>query len=237
VKKGRVRLDRALSKLGVASRAAGRALILEGKVTVGGRVVRDPAIEVVPERGDIVVDGRRARRPPWRTILLHKPRGVVTTRRDPEGRPTVFDLLGPEAAGLVAVGRLDLATSGLLLLTSDTRLADRLTDPANAVVRRYAVTVRGELSDAAAQRMETGLDGLRAQSVTIRKRSGRETHLIVELTEGQNREIRRLCAAVGFEVTKLHRVGFGSLALGDLPPGRWREVTRDELDHRASERR
>ena len=229
-RKGPVRLDRALSKLGMASRAEARTLIAAGRVTVGGRVKRDPAVEVTPERDDIAIDGRTAPRRAWRTIMFHKPRGVVTTRRDPQGRRTVFDVLGLEAASLVAVGRLDLASTGLLLLTSDTHLADRLTDPADEIVRRYVVTVRGSFSDDSARRLETGVDGMRARTVVVRKRSGRETHLIVELTEGKNREIRRLCAAAGHEVIKLKRVAFGNLELGDLQPGQWREVTRAEMD-------
>jgi 23S rRNA pseudouridine2605 synthase len=160
--------------------------------------------------------------------MLHKTRGTVTTRRDPEGRPTVFDALGDEARGLIAVGRLDLASTGLLLLTTDTQLAHRLTDPAAGLVRRYLVTVRGSLADADAAHMMDGVGDLRAESVQVRKRSGRETHLLVELREGKNREIRRLCAAVGHEVSALKRVAFGGLELGDLPPGKWRSVTRDE---------
>jgi 23S rRNA pseudouridine2605 synthase len=224
-----VSLDRALSKLGILSRSEARTRILEGRVTVNGVVVRDPRRPVVPERARILVDAAPARRPAWRTIVFHKPRGTVTTRRDPEGRPTVFDRLADQAQGLVAVGRLDLATTGLLILTTDTQLANRLADPASAVVRRYVVTVRGRLTDDAAQRMRDGIDGLRAESVHIRKRSSRETHLIVELTEGKNREIRRLCQAVGHEITALKRIAFGDLELGTLAAGQWRDLTRDEL--------
>src|SRR5690348_11008493 len=119
-----VPLNRALSKLGILSRAQATAAIVAGRVRVNGKTVTDPAAPVVPERVRIEVDGASRSRAAWRTILLHKPRGVMTTRRDPDGRPTVFDLLGEEAKGLVAVGRLDLATTGLLLLTTDTRLAD-----------------------------------------------------------------------------------------------------------------
>ena len=224
----RVRLDRALSKLGFASRSDARGLILAGRVSVAGRVVRDPAAEVVPEAARIAIDGRGPGRTRQRTIVLHKPRGVITTRRDPEGRPTVFDLLGDEAEGLVAAGRLDRATTGLLLLTTDTQLANRLTDPANGYVRRYIVTVRGALTDEAAREMEGGLGGMKAHSVAIRKRSSRETHVTIELTEGKNREVRRLCAASGHEVTRLKRVAFGPIELGDLRPGAWRELTERE---------
>ena len=229
VRDGRVPLRRALSKLGISSRSDAEVQILAGRVAVGGVVVRDPGRLVVPERDRITLDGALARRKAFRMLLLNKPRGTVTTRRDPEGRPTVFDLLGDDGRGLIAVGRLDLATTGLLLLTTDTQLAHRLTDPASAVVRRYVVTVRGNLSDEEADRMVRGIEDLRADSVLVRKRSGRETHLIVELREGRNREIRRLCASVGHEVTALKRVAFGGLELGDLAPGKWRSVSRDEL--------
>jgi 23S rRNA pseudouridine2605 synthase len=226
---GRVPLARALSKLGRSSRSEASALILGGRVSVNARIVRDPTRLVVPERDRLAVDGNQVHRAKWRLILLNKTRGTVTTHRDPEGRPTVFDLLGDAGRGLIAVGRLDRATSGLLLLTTDTRLANWLTDPAAAVVRRYVATVRGELTDAAATRMTEGIDGLRAHHVHVRKRSARETHLVVDLVEGKNREIRRLSSAVGHEVTALRRVAFGALELGDLAPGDWREVTRADV--------
>jgi 23S rRNA pseudouridine2605 synthase len=226
---GLVPLARALSKLGAASRSEARALIAAGRVRVGGRIVRDPARLVHPERAHLLVDGQPVVRAAWRTIMLHKPRGTVTTRRDPEGRPTVFDVLGDEAGALVTVGRLDRGTSGLLILTTDTRLSNRLTDPASGFIRRYLVTVRGALSDESAARMTGGIDGLRAVAVRVRKRSSRETHLIVELDEGRNREIRRLCEAVGHKVTALKRVAFGGLELGALQPGRWRELSRLEI--------
>ena len=140
-----VPLNRALSKLGILSRARATAAIAAGRVRVNGKTVTDPAALVIPERVRIEVDGEVRRRGAWRTILLHKPRGVVTTRRDPQGRPTVFDLLGDEAEGLVAVGRLDLATTGLLLLTTDTRLADWITAPQNQTPRVYVVTAREDL--------------------------------------------------------------------------------------------
>ncbi|MCC7042331.1 MAG: rRNA pseudouridine synthase [Acidobacteria bacterium] len=233
---GRVPLVRALSKLGLASRTEARALIDAGQVTIGGRVARDPRAPVSPERDAIAIGGARARRPAPRLIAFHKPRGVVTTRRDPEGRRTVFDVLGPAGDGLQAVGRLDLASTGLLLLTNDTRLAHALTDPTRRVRRRYVVTVRGGLEPAVATTLEAGLDvkryrtgpggtgeHLAAARVQIRKASNRETHLIVELTEGKNRELRRLFGAAGHEVTRVHRIAFGPHELGSLQPGQWRE--------------
>jgi 23S rRNA pseudouridine2605 synthase len=225
-KPGRVPLERALSKLRIASRREARQLIRDQRVTVNGRVVTDPLALVVPERVRITRDRQPVAPPAWRTIAFHKPRGCVTTRRDPQGRPTVFDLLGPAGDGLVAVGRLDMASSGLLLLTTDTRLADRLTNPDNAIVRRYVVTVRGEVSDDECAMMMRGRDGLRAAAARVIKRSRRETHMIVELTEGKNREIRRL---VGKDVTRLLRVAYGPIELGTLQPGTWREISAAEV--------
>ena len=226
---GRVALERAMSKLGLASRSEAQRLVRAGAVRVNGRVETNPLAPVHPERDRIETGGVAAAPRAWRTIAFHKPRGVVTTRRDPNGRRTVFDVLGPESDGLVAVGRLDLATSGLLLLTTDTQLAERLTNPANAVVRRYVVTARGEVTDDDRRALERGVRDLRAHAVTIRKRSRRETHLIVELIEGKNREIRRLFDAIGKPVTKLLRVTYGPIELGTLQPGRWREVTPAEI--------
>lgn len=234
---GHVALDRALSKLGLASRAEARRLIAEGRVMVDDRVLTDPATQVVPERVRISIDGTAPAqgRAPRRVILLHKPRGTVTTRRDPEGRRTVFDVLGEAGRGLVAVGRLDLASTGLLIFTNDTQLANRLTDPGSRVTRRYVVTVRGRVTPDTARRIEEGFivpaakpggrrERLAASRVEIRKASSRETHLIVELLEGRNRELRRLFEAVEHEPTRIHRISFGDYELGDLPPGAWREA-------------
>jgi len=187
------------------SRSQATNAIRAGRVRVDGRLVADPAQLVVPERVRITIDGEPQTRAAWRTILFHKPRGIVTTRRDPEGRRTVYDVLGDAAHGLNAVGRLDLATSGLLLLTSDTQLANWVTDPANAVPRVYVVTARGEVTPDEAQRLP-------AARAEVRKASTRESHLIV-----------------GHEVTRLKRVQFGGLEIGDLEPGAWREVTRGEI--------
>ena len=216
-----VPLNRALSKLGVLSRSQATDAILAGRVRVDGRVVRTPTAPVVPEKARIELDGARAARAPWRTIVFHKPRGVVTTRSDPEGRRTIYDVLGDAGEGLVAVGRLDLATSGLLILTSDTQLADWLTDPVNEVPRLYVVTVRG--------RVETGDVERLPGTVTVRKASGRETHLLVELREGKNRQVRRMFSDIGREVTSLKRVRVGRLDLGSLMPGEHREILRRDI--------
>jgi pseudouridine synthase len=218
-----------MSKLGMLSRAEATVAILAGRVRVGGRIVRHPTMLVVQEGLRVQLDEIRQSPAEWRTILLHKPRGVVTTRRDPEGRPTVFDLVRDAGSGLIAVGRLDLATTGLLLLTTDSTLADRLTDPGNAVPRVYIVSVRGRVDPADAARLEEGFDGMHADAVVVRKASGRESHLTVELSEGRNREVRRLFKAIGHEVTRLKRVRLGGLELGALAPGRWRDVSLDEM--------
>jgi 23S rRNA pseudouridine2605 synthase len=222
--RGAIALNRALSKLGVLSRSQATAAIRAGRVAVDSRIVHDPALAVLPERVRLTVDSVPVRplRAAWRTLVFHKPRGVVTTRRDPQGRTTVFDVLGENGRGLVAVGRLDLASTGLLILTSDTRLANWMTDPASAVPRTYVVTVRGEVTPVEAR-------NLPAASVALRKTSTRESHLIVELRQGRNREIRRMFAAIGHEVTRLHRVRFGGLELRDLESGRWRELTRADV--------
>jgi 23S rRNA pseudouridine2605 synthase len=230
---GHVSLERALSKLGLASRSEAREMIRGGRVAVDGRTETDPLLEVVPERIRVEIDGSSASRTEPLTVLLHKPRGVVTTRSDPEDRPTVYGCLEGLDAHVIPVGRLDAATSGLILLTNDTRFADWVTDPRNEVPRVYLVTVRGELSDDTARRLEEGIEEsgerLAASRAAIRKRSKRETHLIVELTEGKNREIRRMLAAAGHEVTRLRRVSFGGLELGELAPGKWRAIPVDEL--------
>jgi 23S rRNA pseudouridine2605 synthase len=213
-------LNRALSKLGVLSRAQATEAVLAGRVRVGGRLVLKPTT-MVAGGAHIELDGKPARKVQWRTLLFHKPRGVVTTRRDPEGRPTVYDVLGDAGSGLVAVGRLDLATTGLLLLTSDTQLGNWLTDPANEVPRLYVVTVRGRVTE----------DGLRRLTgdITLRKASARESHLLVELREGKNRQVRRMFADIGHEVTSLKRVRFGGLDLGVVQPGGYREILHAEI--------
>ena len=223
-----------MSKLGLASRAEARRLILSSRVRVNGRTVSDPSTRVIPEQLAIEIDGVAARRRGDQlTIALHKPRGYVTTRSDPEGRTTVYDLLDDVSERLVAVGRLDLATSGLLLFTNDTQFANWLTDPANAIPRVYLVTVEGRVKDETTAKLQLGVtiddEQLSAQSVEIRKASGKESHLIVTLTEGKNREIRRMLEAAGHPVTHLRRVQFGGIELGQLPPGKWRIVDAAEV--------
>jgi 23S rRNA pseudouridine2605 synthase len=226
-------LVRALSKIGLASRSEGRALIAAGRVTVDGRVVRNPLTAVDLGRARIALDGHDGAVPGRVVLALHKPRGVVVTRRDPQGRPTVYSLVADAPARVVAVGRLDLATSGLLLLTNDTRFADWVADPRSGIPKVYLVTVRGRVADAALAQLRAGVrsggDRLVPDAVSVRKASARESHLVMTLSEGKNRELRRLCEAVGHDVTRLRRVQIGGLELGSLEPGAWRTVTEAEL--------
>jgi 23S rRNA pseudouridine2605 synthase len=218
----------------MASRSEARALILDGRVTVNGAIVRNPSARLVPERVALAIDGSTAGTAAPVTVILNKPRGYVTTRSDPEGRKTVYDLLSDLPHRVVPVGRLDLATSGLLILTNDTQFANWLTEPASAIPRVYVVTVKGEVTDEIASLMMKGLrvgrQHLTAASVVVRKRSKRESHLTITLQEGKNREIRRMLDAVDHPVTSLRRVRFGGLELGPLAPGQWRRVSAEELN-------
>jgi 23S rRNA pseudouridine2605 synthase len=158
---------------------------------------------------------------------------VVVTHRDPEGRPTVYSLLADAPARVVAVGRLDLATSGLLLFTNDPRFADWVTDPRSEIPKVYLVTVRGRVGAPALAELQRGVQSrgetLVPGAVAVRKASARESHLVVTLTEGRNREVRRLCEGIGHDVTRLRRVQIGGLELGLLRPGAWRLVPDREL--------
>lgn len=224
----RVTLDRLLSKLGIASRKQAQEWIRAGRVRINQRIVRQPDIWVEWPGDAVSLDEQPLHQSPPRFILFHKPKGCVTTHHDEQGRRTIFDVLPPELTGLHAVGRLDQATSGLLLLTNDSTLSSFLTDPKHKIPREYLVTVRGDVTDQVRQAAITGLDDegeyLHCAEMTIQKRSGRESHLAVTLTDGKNREIRRLFNALGHEVTRLRRIRYGPFALGDLQPGAWREL-------------
>jgi len=232
--KGRVSLDRAISKLGLASRAEAKSLIEEGRVKVHGSIEKNSSRLVNPDTAHIEIDGHKAIKNRTRLILFHKPKGALTTKRDPEGRKTIYDLLPVEFQSLHPVGRLDLHTSGLLLLTNDTRLSSHLTDPENQIERTYLVGVEGEVLDSTLSQLTAGVldegELLRADQVKVLKRSGKESLLELILTEGKNREVRRLCMALGHEVRTLRRIRFGEYELGDLKPGEWREATSDERD-------
>jgi 23S rRNA pseudouridine2605 synthase len=230
---GQVPLERALSKLGVASRRQAKQWIEAGLVAVNGHLIKDPAFLLVPETARITIDGKPVRRAASCTIMLYKPRGIVTTKSDEKGRRTVYDLLPAHYQHLHPVGRLDMASCGLLLMTTDTQLSNFLIDPDNKIPRIYAVSVAGRITDDEIKRLSEGIQDkgqlLKASTITLRKASNKESHLIVELTEGKNREIRRMFEALGSEVTALKRIAFGKLKLGTLAPGQFREVTKKEI--------
>jgi len=230
---GTVSLERALSKLGLASRSQTREWILRGKLSVNGKVVRDPSFPVVPETARFVLDGKPLRRETSKTVILYKPDGIVTTKHDEKGRMTVFDILPPELSALHPVGRLDMATTGLLILTNDTKLSNALTDPKNKVPRTYLVTVEGRIEETSIVSVLSGIldngELLKPSQVIIRKACNKETHLVVELTEGKNREIRRIFSSLGHEVTRLKRISFGSITLDGLSPGSFRYMTPEEI--------
>lgn len=229
----RVTLDRLLSKLGLASRTIAQEWILAGRVQVAGRTVRAHDTWVLWPGVAVTLDGQPVEAPAKRVVLFHKPRGLITTQRDERGRATVFDALPAELRALQPIGRLDQATSGLLLLTNDSTLLNFLTDPVNAIPRRYLVTVRGEVTADVLEQATRGIldkdERLRCTHLTIQKRSKRESHLDITLTEGKNREIRRLFAHLGHEVTRLRRIAFGPFVLGDVQPGAWRELSIIEV--------
>ena len=231
---GHVPLERAISKLGIASRSQARQLIEAGKVRVDGVLRTDPHYPVVPEKVKIQIGEQSVARAAPRTFLLYKPRGVVTTLSDEKNRPTVFSLIDEPGLHLIPVGRLDLATSGLLLLTNDTRLAAWLTDPANRIRRTYLVSVRGRVTEGELDKLRAGIsdegEALQAHEVVLRKTSEKESHLTLHLIEGKNREIRRMFAAIGHEVTRLKRAGYGGLDLGALQPGEYRELAEEDFD-------
>jgi 23S rRNA pseudouridine2605 synthase len=229
----RLTVDRLFSKLGIASRGTSQEWISAGRVRINGRVVRDPATWVLWQKDAVLVDEQPIQDSVKRFVLFHKPKGVITTHSDEKGRKTIFDVLPASLGYLHAVGRLDQATSGLLLLTNDSGLSSYLTDPANRVMRTYLVSVRGEFTEAQAKEATVGMveDGewLRCHSVKIQKSSGRESHLEVVLVQGKNREIRRLFKSLGHEVTRLRRIQYGPFKLEDLPSSAWREISIEDV--------
>jgi 23S rRNA pseudouridine2605 synthase len=231
-----VRLQKILAAAGVASRRAAERLITDGRVSVNGRTVLELGARASPA-DDIRVDGSRISKPAaLRYILLNKPIGVVTTRSDPERRPTVLTVLGGLADYVYPVGRLDYDTEGLLLLTNDGELAARLTHPRHEVPKVYQARVRGVPDTRALERLARGIviDGRRTAPAQVRllaSRSKSDEDATVEVTlhEGRNRQVRRMFDAVGHRVHALRRVQFGPLRDPKLKPGMFRELTSQEV--------
>jgi 23S rRNA pseudouridine2605 synthase len=225
-----MRLQRALARSGVASRRAADALVAEGRVTVNGAPAEVGQV-VNPGRDTIAVDGQPIARVAAREwLVLHKPAGVLTTRSDPEGRPTVYDLV-PDRPGLTYVGRLDYMTEGVLLFTTDGDAAHRLTHPSRAVERTYVAVVRGN-APAAVRTLRHGLtldDGpVEATAVAAQPLGNRRWEFELTIAEGRTREVRRICEALDLVVERLARVRFGPVRLGTLPSGQVRPLNAAE---------
>lgn len=225
-----MRLQRALAQAGVASRRAAEELIQAGVVRVDGKVAAIGA-KVDPDRQTITVRGRRVRAVERRWLLFHKPLGVVTTAKDEAGRRTVLDFI-PDPAGLTYVGRLDVMTTGLLLLTTDGEAVHRLTHPKYRIPRRYTVLVHGrdpaEVTQAVKQKVL--VDGRPVVPERVSVKPGLKGRSIIDVTliEGRNRVVRKWCEEMGLKVERLARLSYGPVRLGDLPPGRYRPLTPKE---------
>lgn len=229
-----MRLQKFLSRAGIASRRAAEILIRSGRVSVNRRAVSEMGTTVAPSRDAVKVDGRLVRLPEThRYFILNKPREVVSTLADPQGRATVRDFLPAPASGLFPVGRLDWDAEGLLIFTDDGDLAHRLAHPRHRVERTYHVKVRGEIGEKALRRLRSGLrleDG-RAQAEEVRQLRTARTNSWISLTlrEGRHHEVKRLCLAVGHPVQKLRRVSHAGQKLGTLQPGECRSLTTSEV--------
>jgi 23S rRNA pseudouridine2605 synthase len=232
-----VSVARGLSKLGLCSRSEGERLVETGRVRINGTVVRDTSVRIVPERDVIEIDGKRVGRAERVYLALNKPRGLVTTRADPQNRATIYDCLAGASLPFVApVGRLDKASEGLLLLTNDSRWSARLLDPSSHVDKVYHAQLRGLADDSLIARVAAGVvEPETGETLTVKRvsllRVGSRSSAWVEiaLDEGKNRHIRRLFAALGVEVLRLVRVAIGPLALGTLAKGEWRRLIDDEV--------
>lgn len=229
-----LRLQVFLARAGVASRRGGEELIRQGAVTVNGELVTRLGSRVDPDRDHVKVNGRLVKGPERKVwLMLHKPRGVVSTASDPEGRPTVLDLVRVKGARLFPVGRLDLQSEGLLLLTNDGEAAQTLLHPRFEVPRTYQAKIRGHLDEAARKRLKAGvvLEGKRTQPLEARGVRKLENASWVEVTvhEGRQHLVRDALAAVGHAVVKLKRTAFGPLKLGRLPAGKSRALSDEEL--------
>ena len=237
---GEERLQKIINRVGIASRRGAEALIREGRVRVNGHVITKLGSRADAAKDQIVVNGRPLPRVAMMSyIALHKPVGIVTTLSDPEGRPTVRDLLRGIRSRLYPVGRLDYHSSGLLLFTNDGELAFRLTHPRYGVTKTYRVKVRGVPDEAAIARLSSGVrleEATTAEAgVRVLRSEGGKAWLEMTLHEGRRREIRRMCERVGHPVLKLSRIRFGPISLGKIPVGEYRELTEAEVAKLRSE--
>ncbi len=229
-------LERVLSKAGLGSRTDARQWIGAGRVQVNGKLIRTPDHWVDLERDKVTLDNRLVKESEKIYLVLYKPTGYITTFKDPDGRPTVYDLIRPVmAAGrwVVPVGRLDLDTSGLLLLSSDTRFAERITNPDYKIPKTYLVKASTLLSDQQVQQLRDGVilsDGPTQPAQVVRVRdSAKYSFIEITIHEGRNRQVRRMLETVGSKVLKLVRIQIGGVRIGDLPIGHYRELTPAEV--------
>jgi pseudouridine synthase len=226
-------LERVLSKAGLGSRSQARSWIHARRVKVNGRIVENPDHWITLERDKILFDDKPITAADKRYILLYKPKGYITTYGDPEKRPTVYDLIPDVDAWVAPVGRLDLDTSGLLILTNDTAFAERMTNPDFHIPKTYQIKASTLLTDGQIERLRAGVelsDGpTRPAQVKRLRDSAKYTHLEMTITEGRNRQVRRMLEAVDSKVLELVRIGIGKLRIGDLPIGKWREINPREL--------
>lgn len=223
-----------LSKSGIASRTETREWIVRGRLKVNGKTVRDPETWVDPERDKILFDGKPLRPPKKIHLVLYKPKGYITSHKDPAGRPTVYDLLEGFPHYVVPVGRLDQDTSGLLLLTNDTAFAEHITNPEHHVPKTYLVKASTLLSEEQLEQFRQGIelkDGpTRPAQVKFLRHAARSTFFEITIREGRNRQVRRMVEALGAQVLKLVRIAIGPLRIGDLNIGRYRALTPDEIN-------
>ena len=230
-----VRLQKYLADCGIASRRKAEEYILCGRVTVNGRPVRELGVKVDPAADKVAFDGEPVTRERKTYVMLHKPEGYVTTAADEHGRPAVTDLVREIPERLSPVGRLDYSTSGLLLLTNDGELLYRLTHPKHEITKTYIVRVTGVPTADSLRRLRDGVivDDRKtapAKAVMI-KNNGKNASLRITVHEGRNRQVRKMCSAIGHDVLYLKRVSTGKLSLGDLPKGQWRYLTADEVGY------
>jgi 23S rRNA pseudouridine2605 synthase len=226
-------LERVFSKAGLGSRTDARSWIGGGRVRVNGQVIRNPDHWVDLGRDRVTLDGKPLRAPAKSYVALYKPKGYITSYGDPLGRPTVYDLVGDAGTWLSPVGRLDLDTSGLLLLTNDTEFAERITNPEHKVPKTYQLKAATLLTEEQIEQLRQGVtlsDGPTRPAAVTRLRDGaRHTFLEITISEGRNRQVRRMIEAVGSKVLKLVRIAIGPVRLSDLPIGTWRALTDEEI--------
>lgn len=223
-----------LSKAGVGSRTQARSWIHAGRVRVNGHVVEDPDVWIDFDRDRILFDGKPLQSKDRVYLLLYKPAGYITTFKDPEGRPTVYDLIRDVDTFVSPVGRLDLDTSGLLVLTNDTQFAERLTNPDHKIAKTYLVKCADLISEDALDQLRQGVElseGMTRPAVVKRVRdSGKYSHIEIQITEGRNRQVRRMIEAIGSKVLKLVRTGIGPIEISGLKIGTWRPLDEREIE-------